>query len=78
MKKVFFAFTLAAILMLPVSMSMAAPELTLIIASNATDLTNPYSYGLDKFKEVAEEISGGKAVTERKPQKKQKETGIYK
>lgn len=42
----------------------AAAELTLIIASNATDPTNPYSYGLDKFKEVAEEVSGGKiAVT---------------
>jgi tripartite ATP-independent transporter DctP family solute receptor len=37
-----------------------APELTLIVASNQTDPTNPYSYGLDKFKEVAEEISGGK------------------
>lgn len=36
------------------------PELTLTIASNATDPTNPYSYGLDKFKEVAEEVSGGK------------------
>ena len=31
----------------------ANAELTLIIASNATDPTNPYSYGLDKFKEVA-------------------------
>ena len=42
----------------------AAAELTLIIASNQTDPTNPYSYGLDKFKEVAEEVSGGKiAVT---------------
>ena len=42
----------------------ANAELTLIIASNATDPTNPYSYGLDKFKEVAEEVSGGKiAVT---------------
>lgn len=37
-----------------------APELTLTIASNQTDPTNPYSYGLDKFKEVAEEVSGGK------------------
>ena len=36
------------------------PELTLIIASNQTDLANPYSYGLDKFKEVAEKLSGGK------------------
>ena len=44
--------------------STGGPELTLTIASNATDPTNPYSYGLDKFKEVAEEVSGGKiAVT---------------
>ena len=57
MKKMLFA--LAAVLAFA-SASMAAPELTLIIASNATDLTNPYSYGLDKFKEVAEEVSGGK------------------
>lgn len=40
------------------------PELNLIIASNQTSLDNPYSYGMDKFKEVAEEVSGGKiAVT---------------
>lgn len=39
-------------------------ELTLIIASNQTSLDNPYSYGMDKFKEVLEDISGGKiAVT---------------
>ena len=37
----------------------AAPELTLIIASNSTDPTHMYSNGLDKFKEVAEEVSGG-------------------
>lgn len=34
--------------------------LTLIVASNQTSLDNPYSFGLDKFKEVAEEVSGGK------------------
>jgi TRAP-type C4-dicarboxylate transport system substrate-binding protein len=39
-------------------------ELNLIIASNQTSLDNPYSYGMDKFKEVVEDISGGKiAVT---------------
>lgn len=44
--------------------SAAAADLTLIIASNSTDPTHMYSYGLDKFKEVAEEVSGGKiAVT---------------
>ena len=40
------------------------PELNLIIASNQTSLDNPYSYGMDKFKEVVEDVSGGKiAVT---------------
>ena len=44
--------------------SDAAPELELIIASNQTSLDNPYSYGMDKFKEVVEDVSGGKiAVT---------------
>ena len=61
MKKFLLALTLVALL---ASTAFAAPELTLIIASNATDLANPYSHGLDKFKEVAEQISGGKiAVT---------------
>ena len=32
--------------------------------SNQTSLDNPYSYGMDKFKEVVEDVSGGKiAVT---------------
>lgn len=35
-------------------------ELNLIIASNQTSLENPYSFGMDKFKEVVEEKSGGK------------------
>ncbi len=38
----------------------AGDTLTLIVASNQTSLDNPYSFGLDKFKEVAEEVSGGK------------------
>ncbi|MDO4438515.1 MAG: TRAP transporter substrate-binding protein [Eubacteriales bacterium] len=41
----------------------AAPanaELNLIIASNQTSLDNPYSFGMDKFKEVLEDVSGGK------------------
>lgn len=42
------------------ALAEVTPELILTIASNATDPTNPYSYGLDKFKEVAEEVSGGK------------------
>lgn len=42
----------------------AKAELNLIIASNQTSLDNPYSYGMDKFKEVVEDVSGGKiAVT---------------
>ena len=64
MKKVFkmtaAAFLAAATVFAGVgSLSVSAADLTLIIASNATDLTNPYNYGLDKFKEVAEEVSGG-------------------
>lgn len=44
--------------------SDVTPELNLIIASNQTSLDNPYSYGMDKFKEVVEDVSGGKiAVT---------------
>lgn len=35
-------------------------DLNLIIASNQTSLDNPYSYGMDKFKEVLEEKSGGR------------------
>ena len=38
----------------------ANAELNLIIASNQTSLDNPYSYGMDKFKEVVEDVSGGK------------------
>jgi TRAP-type C4-dicarboxylate transport system substrate-binding protein len=34
-------------------------KLTLVIASNQTSADNPYHYGLQTFKEVAEEISGG-------------------
>ena len=59
MKKVLIAFTLAVVLA-SASIAMAAPELTLIVASNQTDFTNPYSLGMDKFKAVLEEISGGK------------------
>jgi len=60
MKKLIALLAMMALLAALVPVAMAAPELSLIIASNATDLSNPYSYGLDKFKEVAEEVSGGK------------------
>ncbi|MBR1671826.1 MAG: TRAP transporter substrate-binding protein [Fretibacterium sp.] len=61
MRKLFAAFAVAVLLAALAPMALAdAPELTLIVASNQTDLTNPYSYGLDKFKEVAERVSGGK------------------
>ena len=61
MKKLFSALLFVAMFAALVPAAGAdAPELTLIIASNQTDLTNPYSYGLDKFKEVAEQLSGGK------------------
>jgi TRAP-type C4-dicarboxylate transport system substrate-binding protein len=36
------------------------PELELIVAHNQTSLENPYAIGTMKFKEVAEEVSGGK------------------
>ncbi len=37
----------------------AAVELTMTIASNQTSQENPYHYGLQTFKEVLEELSGG-------------------
>jgi TRAP-type C4-dicarboxylate transport system substrate-binding protein len=40
----------------------ADAELNLIIASNQTSLDNPYSIGMDAFKEKLEEVSGGKAT----------------
>ena len=36
------------------------PEIELIVAHNQTSLENPYTIGTMKFKEVAEEVSGGK------------------
>lgn len=42
------------------SASGTPAELNLIIASNQTSAENPYSFGMDKFKEVIEEKSGGK------------------
>ena len=60
MKKFMFVITVAALFATFSAMAFAEPELNLIIASNATDLANPYSHGLDKFKEVAEKVSGGK------------------
>ncbi len=37
----------------------AEPEITLTIASNQTSADNPYHFGLETFKEIAEELSGG-------------------
>lgn len=37
----------------------AQVELTLIVASNQTSAENPYHFGLQTFKEVMEELSGG-------------------
>lgn len=34
-------------------------ELTMVVASNQTSQDNPYHYGLETFKEVVEELSGG-------------------
>ncbi|MCD8039373.1 MAG: TRAP transporter substrate-binding protein [Lachnospiraceae bacterium] len=41
------------------TLSGTEPELTLVIASNQTSQENPYHFGLETFKEVAEELSGG-------------------
>ena len=51
----------------PAATEAAAPaaagaEMNLIIASNQTSQDNPYSFGLDAFKEKLEEVSGGKAT----------------
>ena len=59
MKKI-VALMLALVLVLALAATAMAAELTLIIASNQTSPENPYHFGLAKFKEVAEEISGGK------------------
>lgn len=37
----------------------AEVDLTLVVASNQTSQDNPYHFGLQTFKEVAEELSGG-------------------
>lgn len=37
----------------------AEPELVLTIASNQTSADNPYHFGLQTFKEIVEELSGG-------------------
>lgn len=38
---------------------VSEPELKMVIASNQTSPDNPYHFGLQTFKEVAEELSGG-------------------
>ena len=37
----------------------SAADLSLIVAHNQTSEENPYAYGIKKFKEVVEEVSGG-------------------
>ena len=44
----------------PADEPSADAELELIVAHNQTSLENPYAYGIIKFKEVMEDISGGK------------------
>lgn len=44
----------------PADKPSAGTELELIVAHNQTSLENPYAYGIIKFKEVIEDISGGK------------------
>ena len=59
MKKI-VALVMALVLVFALCASAMAAELTLIIASNQTSAENPYHFGLAKFKEVAEQVSGGK------------------
>ena len=59
MKKL-IAMLVALTLVFALATTAMAAELTLIIASNQTSPENPYHFGLAKFKEVAEQISGGK------------------
>ncbi len=42
--------------------TVSGAELNLIIASNQTSEDNPYSIGMDAFKEELEKVSGGKAT----------------
>ena len=51
---------LALAMVLALAATASAADLTLLIASNQTSPENPYHFGLAKFKEVAEELSGGK------------------
>lgn len=44
------------------SVDPSTAELNLIIASNQTSEENPYSIGMDAFKDKLEEVSGGKAT----------------
>ena len=60
MKKKLIALLLAAAMVLALAATASAADLTLLIASNQTSPENPYHFGLAKFKEVAEELSGGK------------------
>lgn len=60
MKKKILGALLAGVMAVGAFASTAsAADLNLIVAHNQTSLENPYAYGIIKFKEVVEEISGG-------------------
>ncbi|MGN0354791.1 MAG: TRAP transporter substrate-binding protein [Muricoprocola sp.] len=58
-KKIFSAAVAGAMLATVCGVGASAADLNLIVAHNQTSLENPYAYGIIKFKEVVEELSGG-------------------
>lgn len=60
MKKKILGTLLAGVLAAStLASSVSAADLNLIVAHNQTSLENPYAYGIIKFKETVEELSGG-------------------
>lgn len=58
-KKVVGALLAGAMAATVFGVGASAADLNLIVAHNQTSLENPYAYGIIKFKEVVEELSGG-------------------
>lgn len=59
MKNKILAATLLGALTVGGALNVSAADLNLIVAHNQTSLENPYAFGIIKFKEVVEELSGG-------------------
>ncbi len=58
-KKIFGALLAGALALGTFAGTASAADLNLIVAHNQTSLENPYAYGIIKFKEVVEDLSGG-------------------